>query len=369
MAKSRKPRVTGDLASAIASLKETKNFYQDQGKVRTGILPFDDLFQGGLPIGKIIEFASREGVGKSTMLMSVSRELCSQGHSVIYIDSEYGVNESQLDGIGLTPYVDKNFHLIQEQTFASLSDIMDALLPHRPLLVIIDSFTALRPKKIEEENVEDVQPGLQSRLQSTFLQKYTGQIAEAGGTMILVNQMRTKLNFRGMSSEGPGGGNALKFYTSARFMIRRTEMLKRKDPNSGEEKEYGADCIIEPSKNRISGFLRIPMTVLFGIGVSNVAYLQERLKLAGFLSQSSSYFKFNTPKVETTVQGRENVLNTIKANYDYFTELIRKQDMPAELVKEEPPSPPDIEAEEEMESEFFETEMESEPSKSGPLSL
>lgn len=311
------------LNEAIAAIKKTSDFYSGLQFIRTGVLAIDDLFDHGLPLGKVLEFASREGVGKTTIWLYVSKALCELGHSCLYIDAEFGVTPSQLEGIGLTDHLDKNFHLIKEQRYGAIDDILAQTLHHGISLVVIDSFTALRPRKVAEENIEDIQPGLKARLDSNFLSKYQDKLSSSQCTLILINQMRTKLNFRGVSTEAAAGGNALKFYADGRFHIRRLKTLEKKI--DGDDVPYGSDCMIEvTAKNRISSWRKVPITVLFGLGVSNVAYLQEKLIGAGYITQSSAYFKVKTDKLDETVRGREALLNLIKGNYDYLSSLILK---------------------------------------------
>lgn len=329
MAKSRRSRTSvsgrntpADFASAVEALRSTQNFYTGLGKVPTGVLSFDEIFQGGLPRGKLIEFSSREGVGKSTMMLDVCRALCYQGHNCLYIDAEHGVTESMIDGIAVRPYLDKNFFLLPTAKYAEISDILDDLLPREPTLVVIDSITAMKPSKLDDINVEDVQPGLVSRLQATFLQKYTEFLGKYKVSMVLLNQMRTKINMtgRGQTTEGPAGGNAIRFYCDARFRIRKNETLTV-DGNR-DSQPWGAEVIIDPIKNRICPWQQVQATIIFGNGVSNVAFIRDRLQDKGLLQQSSSYFKFQTERVTETVQGRQAMMQLIKDNYEYFTSMV-----------------------------------------------
>jgi len=293
-------------------------------------------------------------IHNTTMLLHAAKNLCSEGQNVLYIDAEFAVTPSQLSGTGLESYLDSSFNLIQENRYSAISDILDSLLPYSLAMVVIDSITAVRPSQLTEMNVEEVQPGLISRLQSTFLQKYTDQVANYGTTMVLINQMRTKLNFRGISSEGPGGGNALKFYTDVRLTMRRKAWLTRKDPHSDEDVNYGSDVVIDSIKNKVCASKKTEATIIFGVGVSNVSFIQKALIAKGYLHQSSSYFKFSTPELTTTIQGRTNAMDYIKTHYDYFTSLVTGETyVPEEKPEAIDPDSVDIQPQKEVEEEVL----------------
>lgn len=328
------------MKEALDEINSISHFYSGTNFLKTGVLAFDSLFGGkGLPLGKVIEFSSREGVGKSTMMLHVCANLCSQGYQCLYIDAEFAVTDSQLAGSGAAPYMDQLFFISQLGTFGDISDLMDSVLTLSPVIIVIDSITAVGSRNMASENVESVQPGLISRLQATFLQKYKSLLHRSGTTLVLLNQMRTKLNFTGVSTEGPGGGNALKFYTDARFNIRRIAYIEGdKDGEKGAEKvRIGADISFEPLKNKIVAYTVIPATVIYGSGLSNLAYVQKALEVMGYLRQSSSFFVMKTPELEQTVRGRQAMYELIRANYDYFSKLIMdSQTSPEELPPQEP---------------------------------
>ena len=65
-------------------------------RIRSNILSLDIVLGGqGIPQGKMIEICSASGVGKSTLMLHASKNLCAQGYRVIWIDTEYATDDDE----------------------------------------------------------------------------------------------------------------------------------------------------------------------------------------------------------------------------------------------------------------------------------
>lgn len=326
------------VADALSGLKKAARSYRPTEFRKTGVLAVDDLYEGkGLPKGKIICFSGREGTGKSTVFLDVCRSYCDQGLETVYIDAENAVNESQLEGAGLSEHIGHGFHLVPSQTYREISDLMDAILPTRPALIVIDSITSVKPSSLNEANVEDVTPGLIARLQATFFMKFKDVLTEFGVTLVLLNQMRTKLNFRGISTEGPAGGNGIKFYSDSIFLMRKK--LLHTNPGESNKKEdeipWGADCIVEPVKNKLCAYRKTPITVVFGRGASNIEFLRTLLGRMGFLTQKGANFYITAPDLQQSMKGRQRCNEVIQDNYEYLVNLVTGEPSKMDSIPEE----------------------------------
>ena len=100
--------------------------------------------------------------------------LCAQGYNCLYLDIETGVNDSQIDGIGLRPYYGKKFILKQPATYDACDEILKVVVEDGSGVdfLFLDSVSMLLPAKIVSESVESIQPGLDARLTNTLLKKY-----------------------------------------------------------------------------------------------------------------------------------------------------------------------------------------------------
>ena len=73
----------------------------------------------------------------------------------------------------------------------------------------------------------DSHVGLQARLMSQALRKLTPVISKSNCVVIFINQLREKVGVMFGNPETTTGGRALKFYSSIRMDVRRTETLKQ----------------------------------------------------------------------------------------------------------------------------------------------
>lgn len=287
---------------------------------RSGILPLDAVFENqGIPVGKYVELASKEGLGKTTTMLHLSRLVCEAGGSIFYMDSENAITSSIMEGTGVNEYLDNGFYPVGVQTFREASDVMDEIIPTHPTFIIFDSITSLKPASLLDQNVEDVQPGLVSRLQSNFLMKYKDVIARNGITVILLNQMRNSFDFKSAagSAEIPAGGNALRFYSDVRLVMRRIADVETED-----KEKIGVRLRMRPLKNKICKSREVEFQVMFGRGVSNLDYMNTLLIDMGVCTQRGSFFVFRTSDIDKTVRGREEAAAFIQENFDYFEGLI-----------------------------------------------
>ncbi|MGH7436256.1 MAG: hypothetical protein ACRENE_11330, partial [Polyangiaceae bacterium] len=116
-------------------------------------------------------------------------------------------------------------------------------------IVVIDSVAALTPKAELEGEMGDSHMGLQARLMSQALRKLTAAAYRAETTLMFLNQLRQKIGVTFGSPETTTGGNALKFYASMRFDVRRIGQVKVGDePVGGRTRVKIAKNKCEPTK-------------------------------------------------------------------------------------------------------------------------
>lgn len=107
-------------------------------RVSTGLLEFDRVIGGGVVIGSIVLVSGEPGIGKSTLLLTISGIL-SREKKVIYISGEESISQIRLhaDRIGILE--DKILILSEMNILAILSCIES----ENPDIVIIDSVQAV----------------------------------------------------------------------------------------------------------------------------------------------------------------------------------------------------------------------------------
>lgn len=290
----------------------------------TGSIGCNKCLGGGLPKGRVSEWSSPSGLGKSTLACHISKVICKSNKTVLYIDSEFAINDSLLEGTGLREYQDTLFLLHQVRGFSDVEEVMDDFLncSKPPTLIVIDSVTTLIPTKILEgkQKIEDIEPGWQSRLMSVFFLKYKGKIAETGTHLMLINQQRYKINFKGPTILDSAGGNPLKFYPDIR--IKMTKKFEIKD----KEEQIGVDAEIEAIKNKFTiPFTKHLISILFGKGISNIRACTFILQKEKKIIQSGSFFTVKLGEDEKTVHGRLKLEEFLKERQDLVLDFLGKK--------------------------------------------
>ncbi len=291
---------------AIMRMSES-NTDKDIGAVPTGSIALDlALGIGGLPRGRIVEVFGAESAGKSTLALSSIAEAQRMGGSAAYIDVEHAMDPTYARAIG----VDVEKLLISQPDSAEQAlEITDYLVRSGALdIVVVDSVAALVPLSELEGEMGDSHIGLQARLMSQALRKLTGTIHKTQTVALFINQLREKVGVIFGSPEVTPGGRALKFYSSVRIDLRRSESIK-----------VGQDIIgnrirARVVKNKVAPpFRKTEFEILFKEGISKEGGLLDLGVEMGILKKSGSFFSYGDTRLG---QGREAARVFLRENTD-----------------------------------------------------
>src|SRR5687767_15838830 len=159
----------------------------------------------------------------------------------------------------------------------------------------------------------DSHVGLQARLMSQALRKITGILNNSGTTAIFINQLREKIGVMFGSPETTTGGRALKFYSSIRIDIRRTNQIKEGD------EVVGSRVKVKVVKNKVAApFRQAEFDVGYGEGISKTGELIDIGIENKIIEKSGSWFSYGDVRLG---QGRENAKLFIKENADLSSEI------------------------------------------------
>ena len=284
--------------------------------IPTGSIGLDlALGIGGLPKGRVTEIYGPESSGKTTLTLHVIAECQKQGGTAAFIDAEHALDTSYAARLGVK--VDELL-ISQPDHGEQALDIADMLVRSGAVdLVVIDSVAALIPQTELEGNMGETQVGGHARLMSHALRKLTGTIHKSKTCVIFINQIRMKIGTMGYGSpETTTGGNALKFYSSVRMDIRKTQTLKDK------EESYGAATRVKVVKNKMAPpFREAKFDILFGTGISRSGEIIDLGVAAGIIDKSGAWFAYGSEKLG---QGRDNVRAMLDENEALRNEIEAK---------------------------------------------
>jgi recombination protein RecA len=283
--------------------------------ISTGSIGVDAaLGVGGVPRGRIIEIFGPESSGKTTLSLHVIAEAQRAGGLAAFIDAEHALDAEYAKKLGVD--VD-NLLVSQPDSGEQALEIAEVLVRSGAIdVIVIDSVAALVPRAELEGEMGDSHVGLQARLMSQAMRKLTAILAKSKTSMIFINQIREKIGVMFGNPETTTGGRALKFYSSVRLDIRRTNQIKE-----GEE-VVGSRVKVKVVKNKVAApFRQAEFDVGYGEGISKTGELLDFGIEHKIIEKSGSWFSYGDVRLG---QGRENAKLFIKENVDLSTEIEAK---------------------------------------------
>jgi recombination protein RecA len=283
--------------------------------ISTGTLGIDlALGVGGLPRGRVTEIFGPESSGKTTLALHVIAEAQRLGGNAAFIDAEHALDTTYAEKLG----VDVENLLVSQPDFGEQAlEICEILMRSGGLdVIVIDSVAALVPKAEIDGNVGDQHVGLQARLMSHALRKFTGLIQKTNTVLIFINQIRMKIGVMFGNPETTTGGNALKFYSSVRIDIRRMTQIK-----DGQD-VIGNRTKIKVVKNKVAPpFREAEFDIIYGEGISRSGDLLDLAVERKIVDKSGAWYAYNDERIG---QGRENAKTFLKEHPEMLLEIDQK---------------------------------------------
>lgn len=353
--------------------------YKDNNLITKGIqratlekIPFSSsranyMLYGGIPRGKLIEFAGEENGGKTTTALDIcanaqklfeieySNEITelkniqkpnkSQSQQltnlenrgplrVVYADCENTLDEEWAKTLGVN--VDDMY--IMQPKSQSAEEIFDMLLElidtEEVGLCVIDSLgVMLSQLAYDKDMTEKTYGGISSAL-TLFSKKAEMVCARTGCTLIGINQMRDDLNST-FARRITTGGRAWKHNCSLRLMFQKGDYLdfEGNTLRRSAEEIFGNQVMISVEKNKVckpdrrSGFY----TLMYDYGIDKVADLVEVAMKYNIIVKSGAWFNLVDPETgeiiceetgeEIKIQGKVNLINYLKENEVLLQEI------------------------------------------------
>lgn len=275
----------------------------DIDAISTGALTLDiALGVGGLPRGRVIEVFGPEASGKTTLTLSVIKEIQKKGGVAAFIDAEHAFDSTYAKVVGVNL---DNLLISQPDTGEQALEIAETLVRSNAVdLVVIDSVAALTPRAEIEGDMGDSHMGLQARLMSQALRKLTAAINKSHTCVIFINQIREKIGVMFGSPETTPGGRALKFYSSVRLDLRKIATLK-----SGEV-VIGNRVRARVVKNKVAPpFREAEFEILHSEGIARSSSILDAAVNLNIIEKSGTWLSFQGEKIG---QGRDAALKLLK---------------------------------------------------------
>ena len=296
-------------------MKLGENEHRNIDVIPSGSLSLDiNLGIGGYPKGRIIEIYGPESSGKTTFALHAIAEAQKAGGRAAFIDAEHALDPQYAAKIGVN--ID-DLLLSQPDNGEQALEICEALVRSGAIsIIVIDSVAALVPQAEIEGEMGDSHVGLQARLTSQALRKLSGVISKTNTIAIFINQLREKVGVMFGNPETTPGGRALKFYSSVRLEIRRSEQIKNGTDVIGNKTN------VKVVKNKMAPpFKNCVVDIMYGEGVSKEGELVDLASEAKIIEKSGAWYSYNGEKLG---QGKENVKELFKTNTKLRDEIEKK---------------------------------------------
>ena len=286
-------------------MKLGDNEHMEIDTIPSGSLSLDiALGIGGYPKGRIIEIYGPESSGKTTFALHAIAEAQKLGGRAAFIDAEHALDPTYAAKIGVNI---NELLLSQPDNGEQALEICEALVRSGAIsVIVIDSVAALVPQAEIEGEMGDSHVGLQARLMSQALRKLASVISKTNTIAIFINQLREKVGVLFGNPETTPGGRALKFYSSVRLEIRRSEQIKDGSNITGNKTS------VKVVKNKMAPpFKTCSVDIMYGEGVSKEGEIVDLASEAEIIEKSGAWYAY---KGEKLGQGKENVKELFRNN-------------------------------------------------------
>lgn len=116
----------------------------DQERFTTGIGELDRVLGGGIVPASLVLVGGDPGIGKSTLLLQVCKNLADAHHSVLYISGEESLQQIKIRADRIGSFTE-SLELFCE---TNLADISSVLRRKKPRVVIIDSIQTMYSEEV-----------------------------------------------------------------------------------------------------------------------------------------------------------------------------------------------------------------------------
>lgn len=323
----------GELLSNIAPVK----YYVDTGNLAMNYVCSGKFIDGGVPGGKIIEMYGSSSSGKSLWGTNILRGTQAINGIAVYLDCENALNRefaaiaSHLNTSKIVRYNPRSLEAVFLKIYNVIRKVREKYGNSKPLVFVYDSITVSPPEReLKEVDLPEEytaaefkkivggkeQPGERAKICSKEFRKLETLLEETNTTLLVLNQIRSKIGVMyGNNKTTGGGGNALEFYAGLRV---ETSVAKKITNKLGAI--IGVNLKVKNVKNRSSAPFKATegIQLFFEKGINPVSGLLSLLVQSGRVAptEGKSMYVVNEPysQGQTVTFKANKELNAVPVN-------------------------------------------------------
>lgn len=175
---------------------------EQESRMTTGIGELDRVLGGGIVPGSLTLVGGDPGIGKSTLLLQVCRQLANQGMPVLYISGEESLRQIKLRAVRIGEFTE-SLRLLCE---TNLETIREVIRSEQPKVVVIDSIQTMFNEEVSSApgSVSQVRESTNVLMQiakgmgvSIFIVGHVTKDGNVAGPRVLEHMVDTVLYFEG----------------------------------------------------------------------------------------------------------------------------------------------------------------------------
>jgi protein RecA len=299
----------------LEHLNELKNYICDEviSSEEVSSVPVFDVV-----MPKTHTFVSNGFISHNTTLtMSVIAEAQKRGLTCAFVDAEHAADPDLFKamGVDITKLLTVKAFIGDENL-----DALEMLLKTKDGIdvAVVDSVSALIPKKEAMGEVGDDYVAELARLMSKATRKFVPIIAETNTLLIFINQIRNKIGVYGDPST-TSGGMALDFYATGRIRVEGGEFQSSRIVEKESGEVIGHKTKFKIVKNKLAvPFKTAEIPLIYGVGYDIVSELFDLAVDLGFIDANGAWYYINGEKIG---QGEKNALEYLREHKDVYENL------------------------------------------------
>ena len=219
----------------------------DENRISTKISEMDRVLGGGIVVGSLILVGGDPGIGKSTLLLQMCRNLSSDGKNVLYVSGEESLRQIKMRAERLGSF-SKDLSVLCETNLELIADSISQMMPD---VVIIDSIQTMYREDVGSApgSVSQVREATSILMRiakglhiSVFIVGHVTKEGVVAGPRVLEHMVDTVLYFEG------DGGASFRFLRGVKNRFGSTNEI-----GVFEMRSDGLREVINPSEYMLQG--------------------------------------------------------------------------------------------------------------------